>query len=288
MIRRSIFNTKARKSTKARKEEEIVLFVPFVLLRDFVLKSGLRMAKVSKSSLCIRTKPSNEHRRSIPPRHQLLASPKGDVLVGGLRRRRGPRRVREDSRTRASRTCGFSCCGRVSSRRRRPVSADGDAGPADRLRHRGRTWAEAAADLLHRPHDRAQLDAGLAGSTRKTPLRKGERQICSLGRITSAIRTRSTTRTPSRSSSRPRICCCELSAASSKTTRRSGATAWATSRTSSAAAGCAGRPAMGSRSGATIRAADPNHLVLIGVHTASIDTDVGLRVDTSPARPTSR
>jgi endo-1,4-beta-mannosidase len=31
--------------------------------------------------------------------------------------------------------------------------------------------------------------------------------------------------------------------------------------------------------GHTIRQADPNHLALIGVHTASIDTDVGLRVD---------
>lgn len=30
---------------------------------------------------------------------------------------------------------------------------------------------------------------------------------------------------------------------------------------------------------ATIRAADPNHLALIGVHTASIDSDIGLRVD---------
>ena len=101
-------------------------------------------------------------RRPVPARHQLLAAAQGDVLVGGLRRRRGARGVRDDPRRSASRHVRFFLLWESFQPTPDTVDATALPRPADGLRHRGRDGAEAPADVLHRPHVRPELGAGLA------------------------------------------------------------------------------------------------------------------------------
>ena len=113
----------------------------------------------------------------------------------------------------------------------------------------------------------------------KTPLRAGERQLVSL-RGRRRRRTRFTTSTPSRSSSRPRdlllrTVCGEL---------RDHPAVWGYSLGNEPDLFCQPPTAADGRRWVrdrvrTIKAADPNRLALIGLHMASLDGDVGLRVD---------